>query len=186
MSAEKFSKIQVNDCFPLVFSVEKNGGNYILLKTHDKQFILSEKTNLKQGEKIRLYYRIKDLVLFDGNKRLTCHYSLHRKIKIRIHDADRGMFELLGKRIKLGKPIPKNAKYAKITQKAFELSYKKGKCNLRIKDCLDEEFINGKKLINVHVKGNDEYLSFMADESIGCFGKKKVWLNITPKEILFI
>jgi len=186
MSAEKFSKIPVSDCFSLVFSVEKNGGNYILLKTNDNCFILSEKTNLQKGEKIRLYYRINDLILYDGNNRLTCHYSLHRKIKIKIHDADKGMFELLGKRIKLGKPIPKNAKYAKITKKAFEISHKKGKCNVRILDCLDEEFINGKKLIHVHVKESDEYLSFLADESVGCFGKNKVWLNITPKEISFV
>ncbi len=183
MSAEKFSKIPVSDCFSLVFDVEENGGDYVVLKAYDKRFILNEKTNLQVGERIRLYYKAEDLILYDKQDRLTCHYSLCRNIKIKLIDANRGVIEILGKRVKIGKPITKNVKNARITKGAFKLSHDKGSCAVRVYDCLDEEFINGKKLIHISIKGNQGYLSFITDEAVSFFGKNKLWLNIVPSQL---
>ncbi|MBO5716285.1 MAG: ABC transporter ATP-binding protein [Clostridia bacterium] len=182
---EKFSKTIISDGFSLVFEVTKNCGNYLVLKILNKSFILNKKTDLKEGEKIRLYYKIEDLVLYDGDKRLTCHYPLHRKIKIRVHDAKSGKIELFGKRIKLNRTIPVYCEHVTISEDAFVLSYEKGKCSVRVAECLDEEFINGEKLSHVGIKGADSYLSFIPDREVTVWGKKKVWLNIIPQKLKF-
>ncbi len=185
LEVEKFSKTTVNDGFALVFEVTKNCGNYVILTISQQSFILNKKTNLKEGEKIRLYYKIEDLILFDGDKRLTCHYPIHNKINIRVNDAPSGKFEMLGKRIKLNKCIPSYSKNVIIDEDAFVLSYERGKCAVRIAGCLDEEFINGKKLCHVAIKGIEGYLSFISNEDVTIFGKKKVWLNIIPQKMKF-
>ncbi len=182
---EKFSKTIISDGFSLVFEVTKNCGNYLVLKILNKSFILNKKTALKEGEKIRLYYKIEDLVLYDGDKRLTCHYPLHRKIKIRVHDAKSGKIELFGKRIKLNRTIPAYCEHVTISEDAFVLSYEKRKCSVRVAECLDEEFINGEKLSHVGIKGADSYLSFITDGEVTVWGKKKVWLNIIPQKLKF-
>ena len=81
--------------------------------------------------------------------------------------------------------IPRYAKAVGITERAFELSYEKDGCSVRIDGCLDEEFINGKKIIHVALNGADSYLSFVASEDIGCFTKQKVYLNIYPTLLEF-
>ena len=146
---------------------------------------MNKKTALKEGERIRLYYKVEDLILYDGDERLTCHYPLHQRIKIRVHDAKNGKIELLGKRIRLNKPIHLNTKYVLISEDAFVFSNDKDKCAIRVTECLDEEFINGKKLMHVAIKGVEGYLSFITSKDITCFGKDKVWLNIVPKKIIF-
>jgi hypothetical protein len=55
-----------------------------------------------------------------------------------------------------------------------------------ISDCLDEDFINGKKMCQIAIRGVGSYLSFAAEESLSCFGKNKVWLNIIKDKIEFI
>lgn len=185
MLADKFSKTQQNNSFSLVFEVEKNGGDHVVLSVGEDRFILNRKTDLEAGERIRLYYKIEELILFDGKVRLTSHYPLHRRIKIGVFDASGGKFTVLGKRIKLNKSIPSYAKFAVISEDAFELSYEKGRCSVKIDGCLHEEFINGQKIIHVAIKGEDSYLSFIADEEIGCFTKRKVYLNINPSKIRF-
>lgn len=185
MLTEKLSKILLTDSISFVFEVVKNTGSYVVLRIGDSSFILNKKTALKKGERIRMYYRIEDLILFDGNKRLTCHYPLHRSIPINVFDANAGKFTILGKRIKLKKSISNRAKFVRVSKKAFELSYEKGRCSVALNGCLDEEFINGYKVIHVAIKGLDSYLSFIADEEIGCFTKRRVYLNINPNMIEF-
>lgn len=182
---DKFSKTILTDGFSLVLEVTKNCGNYVILKMSDKSFVLNKKTALKEGERIRLYYKIEDLILYDGNERLTCHYPLRQKIRVWMKDAQSGKIELLGKRIKLNRPIPPNTKYVSISEDAFVLSNHKGKCAIRVAECLDEEFINGKKLNHLGVKGEDGYLSFFSRTDITCFSKNKVWLNIIPQKLKF-
>ena len=182
---DKFSKTMLTNSISLVLEVVENHDYYVILQISNKKFILNKKTSLNVGEKIRLYYKIEDLVLFDGAERLTCHYPIHKNIEIDIFDAKNGKFQILGKRIKLKREIPSNVDSVCITKKAFELSYEKGRCSVRVVDCLDEEFINGEKLLHVAIKGSTSYLSFMADEEISCFTKKKVYLNINPNMIKF-
>lgn len=182
---DKFSKTMLTNGISLVLEVVENQGNYVVLEISDRRFILNQKTSLKSGEKIRLYYKIEDLILYDRSERLTCHYPLHKNIKIDVFDAKNGKFEILGKRIKLKKEIPSGTNKVCITKNAFELSYEKGRCAVRVLDCLDEEFINGEKLLHVAIKGSTSYLSFMADGEISCFTKKKVYLNINPNMIKF-
>ena len=185
LSANRFSKTMLTNSFSIVFKVVKNCGDHVVLQAHNKRFIMNKTTALKEGERIRLYYKIDDIVLFDSKNRLTCHYPLHRSVNVKVFDAQVGKFTLLGKRIKLNKAVSSYTKAVKITEKAFELSYEKGRCSLKIEGCLDEEFINGKKLINVDIKGAERYLSFIADDEIGCFTKQKVYLNIDPTNIEF-
>lgn len=180
LTTEKFSKTVLSNCFSLIFEVTKNGGDYVVLKIQEKSFILNKKTELKTGERIRLYYKIEDLLLYDGDERLTCHYPLRKKIKIKVLDAKNGRIEILGKRIRLKGSIPRSVGYARITDQGFELSYNRGTCAVRVYDCLDEEFINGKKLSQIALRGVEGYLSFMSKEEITCFGKNKVWLNVIP------
>ena len=180
----KFSKTVTSDGLSLVFSVIENCGNHVVLRAQDKDFVLSEKTNLISGEKIRLYYKKDDLVLYDRADRLTCHYPLHGKLDIRVTDPKGGVVEILGKRIKLSAPISSRARKVLITEDAFKLSYDKGANAFCVLDCLDEEFINGKKLHHIALKGVDGYLSVMSDESGSCFEKRRVWLNINPGKLL--
>ena len=183
--ADRFSKTMLTKSFSLVFEVVKNSEDHVVLQTKGESFILNKRTALTEGEKIRLYYKIDDIILFDGESRLTCHYPLHRTINVDVFDAPNGKFTILGTRIKLKNGIPSGVDVVRITEKAFELSYEKEKCSLKIEGCLDEEFINGKKLIHVALKDAESYLSFVADEEIGCFTKKKVYLNIYPTMIEF-
>ncbi len=185
MYAEKFSKTMLSNAFSLIFEVEKNGGDYVVLSILGNSFILNKKTALKKGERIKLYYKIEDLDLFDNENRITSHYPLHREVDINVFDAKVGKFVILGKRIKLKKEIPSATKSVKITPRAFELSYKKGRCSLKIDGCLDEEFINGKKIAHVDIKGAPSYLSVVTNEELSCFTKQKVYLNIDPKLIEF-
>lgn len=185
LEVEKFSKTTVSNGFPLAFEVTKNCGNYVILTIFDKSYVMNKKTALKEGEKIRLYYKIEDLILYDGDKRLTCHYPLNRKIKIRVNDAKNGKIELLSKRIKLNRPIPAHTENAMISDDAFVLSYEKGRCSVRITECLDEEFINGRKLNHVAIGGEGGYLSFFSGEDVTVFGKKKVYLNIIVQKLKF-
>ena len=182
---DKFSKTVLSDSISLVLEVVKNCENYVVLKTFGESFVLNKKTALEEGERIRLYYKIADMILYDGDERLTCHYPLHQRISIRVHDARVGKIEMLGQRIKLNRPIPASARYVTVSDDAFVLSYVKDRCSVRIGDCLDEEFINGKKLVHVALKGEGSYLSFMANTDVSCFTKKKVYLNIYPKFIKF-
>ena len=186
LTIDKLSKTMLTNGFSLVFEVVKNEGDYLLLKIDDEHLILHRKTALEAGEKIRLYYKTADLILYDGNDRLTCHYPLNRQIEINIIDAKQGRIELLGKRLTLKAPIiSRRAEFVDITDDGFELSYDKGKCSLCVDGCLDEEFINGKKLNHVAIKGVDGYLSVMSKESVGCFGKSKVYLNIYADKLKF-
>jgi len=182
---DKFSKTVLSDSISLVLEVVKNCENYVVLKTFGESFVLNKKTALEEGERIRLYYKIADMILYDGDERLTCHYPLHQRISIRVHDARVGKIEMLGQPIKLNRPIPASARYVTVSDDAFVLSYVKDRCSVRIGDCLDEEFINGKKLVHVALKGEGSYLSFMANTDVSCFTKKKVYLNIYPKFIKF-
>lgn len=184
-SVDKFSKTMLSNGFSMVFEVVKNAGNYVVLSTNGNKVILARSTGLKVGEKIRLYYRLEDLNLYNGEERLTCHYPLHRNVAIKIYDNRVGKVELLGKRIKLNSTLNSSFRYAIISEDSFEISYKKGRCAVRVTDCLDEEFINGKKLMHVAIKGVEGYLSFIASRDITCFGKDKVWLNIVPKKLIF-
>ena len=182
---EKFSKTTLSNGFSLVFEVTKNCGDYVILKISDRSFVLNKKTALKEGERIRLYYKIEDLILYDGDQRLTCHYPLHKKIFVKVHNNQSGKFEVLGKRIKLSRAIPVTTEHILISENALFLSNEKGKCAIQIMECLDEEFINGKKLNHVAIKGVDGYLSFFSREDVTCFGKNKVWLNIIPQNLKF-
>lgn len=183
---EKFSKTVQSNSFSLVFEVVENADDYVILKIDDEDFILHRKTALKQGEKIRLYYKVEDLVLYDVNERLTCHYTLRRSVEIKVIDAQKGRVEILGKRVRLKAPISNNIEFASITDDGFELSYDKGECSIRIDGCLDEEFINGKKLNHIAVKGVDGYLSVMSSEYVSCFAKGKVYLNIYADNLEFL
>lgn len=180
----KFSKTMTSDGFSLVCQVIHNDGNYVVLRTQDKEFILCEKTNLIPGEKIRLYYKKDDLILYDQGDRLTCHYPLRNKLDIRVIDPSRGVVEILGKRIKLSAPISGRARKVLITEDAFKLSYDKVTNAFSVLDCLDEEFINGKKLHHIALKGINGYVSVMSDESVSCFENKRIWLNINPGKLL--
>ena len=182
---DKFSKTMLSNGFSMVFEVVKNAENYVVLSASENKFILARSTSLKVGEKIRLYYKAEDIDIYNGEERLTCHYPLHRNIAIKIYDNNVGKLELLGKRIKLNSALNSEFKYASISEGSFEISYQKGRCAVRITDCLDEEFINGKKLMHVAIKGVEGYLSFIASKDITCFGKDKVWLNIVPKKLIF-
>lgn len=185
LSIDKLSKTMLSNSFSLVFEVVENCGDYVIMKIEDKSFAFDRKTALKAGERIRLYYKMDDLIIYDGNKKSTCHYPLHNRIKIGLHDAGSGKVEILGKRIKLKSATPENAECVKVNEEAFELSYEKGKCSVVINACLDEELINGQKLMHVSIKGERGYLSFMAKEEICCFTKQKVYLNIYPDKIKF-
>ena len=185
MYAEKFGKTTLSNAFSLIFEVTKNGGDYVVLSAFGKSFILNKKTALKKGERIKLYYKIEDLDLFDNESRITCHYPLHRSIKVKVFDAQAGKYEILGKRIKHKKAIPSGTKDVVINDRNFMLSYEKGRCSVRIDGCMDEEFINGKKLVHVAIKGEGSYLSFLVNEDLSCFTKKKVYLNINPNWIEF-
>lgn len=180
LTIDKLSKTMLSNGFSLVFEVLQNCGDCVIMKVEDKSFILDRKTALKAGEKIRLYYKIDDLIIYDCNKRCTCHYPLHNRIKMSLHNAKAGEIEILGKRLKLKNAIPDNAEYVMINEEAFELSYQRGKYSVLIDACLDEEFINGKKLMHVAVKKEQSYFSFMAKVDICCFTKQKVYLNIDP------
>lgn len=182
---DKFSKTMLSNSISLALEVVKNCESYVILKAFDESFVLNKKTSLKDGERIRLYYKTEDIVLYDGNERLTCHYPVHANISIKVHDAKEGKVEVLGKRIKLNREIPSTARDVVITEEAFELSYTKGNCSVRVGDCLDEEFINGQKLIHLAIKGEESYLSFITNTDISCFTTKKVYLNIHPKMIKF-
>jgi hypothetical protein len=184
MEIDKFSKSIVNNGFSLTFEVLENCGSYTVLKLFEKSFILNKRTALLVGEKIRLYYKMDDLIIFSGNERLTCHYPLHKSVPIKIFDAQSGKFELLGKRIKLGRQIESRSSHA-VLNNGFELSYDKGRCALRVEGCLDEEFINGKKLCHIKIQGEGGYFSVFCNEKISCFSKNKVWLNIYPNKLEF-
>lgn len=186
LSVEKFSKTLLSDSFSLVFTVVKNCGNYTVLALDKTRFILNRKTNLEEDERIRLYYRLDDVVLYDGEDRITCHYPLHRAIDIKVINPDKGVIEILGKRLIMKNKLPRGVNQVRITDSAFRLSYEKGGCAVAISDCLDEEFINGKKICQIAIRGVGSYLSFAAEESISCFGKNKVWLNIIKDKIEFI
>ena len=186
LSVEKFSKTLLSDSFSLVFTVVKNCGNYTVLALDKSRFILNRKTDLEEGERIRLYYKLDDVVLYDGVDRITCHYPLHRAVDIRVINPDKGVIELLGKRLILKNRLPHAVNQVRITDSAFRLSYEKGSFAVAISDCLDEEFINGKKICQVAIRGVDSYLSFVGEESISCFGKNKVWLNIIKERLEFI
>ena len=150
------------------------------------RFILNRRTDLEEGERIRLYYKLDDVVLYDGVDRITCHYPLHRAVGIKVLNPDKGVIELFGKRLILKNKLPRGANQVLINDSAFRLSYEKGSFAVAISDCLDEEFINGKKICQVAIRGVDSYLSFVAAESISCFGKNKVWLNIIKDGLEFI
>ena len=128
----------------------------------ENKFILNRKTALTKGEKIRLYYKIDDIVLYNKQDRLTAHYPLHRSVDVKVHDAMGGKVEIFDKRMKLKTSIPPKTKCVKIEEDAFELSYDRGKCAVKVEGCLDEEYINGKKLNHIKVKGNLGYLSVIS------------------------
>ena len=180
----KFSKTVTGDGLSLLCQVIENGGNHVVLRTQDKDFILSEKTNLIPGEKIRLYYKKDDLILYDQGDILTCHYPLRNRVDIKVVDPVRGVVEIFGKRIKLSAPISGRARRVLVSEDAFKLSYDKGINAICVLDCLDEEFINGKKLHHIALKGVNGYVSVMSDESVCCFEKRQIWLNINPGRIL--
>ena len=185
LSVDKLSKTILSNSFSLVFEVVENKSDYVVLKTGDNHFILNKKTALKEGEKIKLYYKVDDLTLYEGNDRLTCHYPLNRVIDTKILDEQRTKVEVLNKRLKLARPTPRFAKGVLISQGGFELSYKKGRCSIPVVGCLDEEYINGKKINYIAVKGANRYLSVMSDCDMTCFGKAKVWLNIFSDRLEF-
>lgn len=184
LDINKFSKTMVGDGFSLLCQVIENGENHVVLRTQEKDFILSEKTNLVPGEKIRLYYKKDDLVLFARDDRLTCHYPLRNKPDIKVIDPGRGVVEILGKRIKLSSPISLRTRRVLITEEAFKLSYDKGMNAIAVLHCLDEEFINGRKLHHIAIKGVNGYVSLMSDESVSCFEKRRIWLNINPGKLM--
>ena len=183
---DALSKIPLTDSVPLVFEVVENKGDHLILRRENKSFVLGRKTDLKANERIRLYYKISDLTIYDGTERLTCHYPLHRRVKVRFLDGRGDRIEILGKRIKLRRAIPLSTSCAEITENGFSLSYSKSKYSVLIDGCLDEEFINGKKLNHVAIKGADSYLSIMSPGDICCFGKQRVWLNINPDGLKFV
>ena len=182
LSADKFSKTLVTGGIPLIFEVAKSYDDHVLLSTDGRSFVMNRKTNLRAGEKIRLYYKIDDIVLYEGDERLTCHYPLHRTVDVKVEN---GVISILGKRIKPKNKPPNYAKRLRITESAFRLSYDKGRCSIPMLECLDEEFINGKKISHVAVKGVDHYLSFISDSELTCFGKSKVWININTDKLEF-
>lgn len=183
---DMLSKTPFTDSIPLTFEVVENFGDHVVLRTQDKSFIYCKKTALKSGERIRLYYQTDNLIIYDGDQRLTCHYPLHRRVGIRVIDGKSGRVEILGKRIKLNRQLSENVRYVRITDSGFELSYVKGKYSLPpLIGCLDEEFINRRKLSHIAVKGIDGYISLMSEEDISCFGKKRVWLNLIPEGLQF-
>ena len=181
---DKLGKSMLNNGFSLIAEVLENREDYTVLRIKDESFILNKKTGLKAGEKIKLYYKIDDLTLYCGNERITAHYPLRRRIDAIILDAQKGKIELLGKRICLGRGLSSKVEYALITEGGFELSYNKGKYSVPVLGCLDEEFINGKKLNHIALRGMDGYLSVMSDTEVTCFGKSKVWININPSELI--
>ena len=181
---EKFSKVALSDSISFIFEVLENGGDYVHLSTNGGSFILNERTNLKAGEKIRLYYKKDDITLYSGSDRLTCHYSLRRRIDINVIDSSRGIVRLFGKRVRLGRAVPSGAKYITVTADAFSLSYDKGNLAFPIVGCLDEEFINVGKLMHLAIKGVHGYLSIMADEEITFYGKNRLWLNINTDNLV--
>ena len=183
-STDKFSRVAISDGVSLVFEVVENGGSYVHLSTDGGSFILNEATNLEVGEKIRLYYKKDDITLFSGDDRLTCHYPLHKEVKINVIDPSRGIIELFGKRVRLDRAVPGVAKYITVTDEAFSLSHDKVGLAFQVVGCLDEEFINGRKLMQVAIKGMAGYLSVMTDEEINCYGKNKLWLNINPQNLV--
>lgn len=183
LEVDRLRKTSLGGCLPLVCCVIENGGDFVRLQTQDAVFLMNRKTDLKSGEKIRLYYKPDDIVLYDGDERLTCHYSLRRSIEINPLGA--AAISLLGKRIKLNKSLPHGAKYVRITEDAFRLSYAKDSYPLAVNGCLDEEFINGRKLCHLDLRGSDSYLSFICDTDVTAFGKERVWLNIYPEKFEF-
>lgn len=183
LSIDKFGKTLLSNGFFVVAEVLENCTDYAILKIKDESFILNKKTGLKSGEKIKLYYKIDDLTLYCGGERLTAHYPLKRRIDVKILDSAKGNVELLGKRVRVGKGISRTVGYALVTERAFELSYDKGKYSVPVYGCLDEEFINGKKLNHIALKGVDGYLSVISEQDLTCFGKSKVWININPSEL---
>ena len=182
LSAEKFGKTLLTGCISLIFEVVKSYDDHVLLSTDGRSFILNKKTNLKAGEKIRLYSKIDDLVLYEVEERLTCHYPLHRAIEVKVENQ---VISILGKRIKLKNKPPHYVKRLRITDAAFSLSYDKSSCAIPVLECLDEEFINGKKISHVAIKGADSYLSFTSDSALTCFGRNRVWLNINTDRLEF-
>lgn len=185
LEVDKFSKTMLSNSFSMVLEVVENRNYCVVLKTGDNRFIMNKKTALKEGEKIKLYYKFDDLTLYDENDRLTCHYPLNRAVDTEIFDEQRTKVEVLNKRIKLSRPMPHSAAGVLITENGFELSYKKGRCSIPVVGCLDEEYINGKKINHIAVKGANRYLSVMSDCDMTCFGKAKVWLNIFPDRLEF-
>jgi hypothetical protein len=184
INIERFSKSLLSDSFSLVALVVENRGEYLVLKIDNKSFVMNRRTDLKSGEKIRLYYKIEDLIMYDGENRLTCHYPLNQKIDIKVLDAEHGIIKMLGKRIKLNKPISSGVGYATITESGFELSNRRGRCSVWVSGCLDEEFINGKKMNYLAIKNIDSYISVVSKADFSCFSNKKVWLNIIPDGLM--
>ena len=182
LRVDKLRKTPTRDSIPLVFTVIENGGDHLLLDMGGSPFYMNRRTDLKKDEKIRLYYRPDDVILY-GEDRLTCHYPLKRRIPIkRINDHT---LSLLGKRIRLKKQIPSGAKYALIGEDAFGISLVKEKYSVKVLGCLDEEIINGRKLCHLDLRGAEGYLSFITDADICPFGKERLWLNIYSENIEF-
>ena len=179
--AEKFSKTPVSGGFSLNLDVENAHEDYVVLRFGESRFLLNRRTNLTAGERIRLYYKTEDLVLYAGEERLTAHYPIRRKAKVQLLHA--GTLQIFGKPFKTGRPLPAGLQSVEITKDAFYLSYEKGKNAIAVGGCLEEEFINGEKLMHLALPHTDGYVSVMTDERITCFGKKKVWLHVIPDKI---
>jgi len=183
LSIEKFSKTLISNGFSLVSEVLWNGGDHVVLSISDRCFVLSKKTDLEPGERIRLYYKIDDLVLYEGEERLTCHYPLHRELEVKLLDARNGRIDILGTRISLGRAISSDGDCLIITDRGISLGYQRGKYSVRVEECLDEEIINNKKLNHIALHGLNRYLSVFSAKDVSCFGKSKVWLNIDPDRL---
>ena len=186
LEMDKFSKTKVENGFSLIFTVVNNQETHVLLEIDGKKVVLNKRTNLLAGERIRLYYKTEDVVLYDGDVQLTCHYAPRQKVDVKILDEASGKIEILGIRLKVDVSSVKLTNKVQITQSSFQLSLDKGKFAVAVSDCLDEEFINGQKLNHVAVKGQSGYLSLESKSQFSCFTKNKLWINIDPSKLLFV
>ncbi len=76
LKTEKLSKTPLMYGIPLVLTVEENGGNYLKLSLEDTEFYLHKRTALQPGNRIRMYYDVREMTFFDEAGKCSTWYSL--------------------------------------------------------------------------------------------------------------
>ncbi len=182
---EKLSKSPLPNGISLVLEVKDNDGDSVRFSISGVDFYMHRRTRLEAGMKVRMYYDIKDIMLYDGGGRISSRYSLGGNIFPAKQLLKNAKGSTLSGELSSADRAASDARIF-VPYTAISSAEPAGQLSVKADCCLAEDDFGDFKICFFDVKGALGVVSARLPADFIPFPNKNIRLNIDPSSSLII